>query len=587
MSACLACREEAPEAPIPASEYTKPEAPPSYAAAPDAAVQKIAFADVTVEAGIDFMHVTGAFGQKWMPETTGGGGALFDYDGDGHTDVLLVNSGYWPGHEPERAKATSRLYRHRGDKLAFEDVTEMSGLSRLSCYGMGAAIADYDGDGDDDIYVTAVGANHLLRNDAGKFVDVTKQAGVAYSKDAEKGSPWEWSTGSVWVDYDRDGDLDLFVANYVRWTPETDLWATLDGTNKSYASPQQYEGTTCTMFRNEGGTSGPRFVDVTEEAGLLNPAGKSLSVVADDFNDDGWPDLVVTNDTQPNFLYVNNRDGTFKDEALLAGVAYDENGLARAGMGVSVTDVSNSGVRAIAIGNFSGEPLSLYTQAGGGTFIDRAGATRVAKETTAVLTFGVQFADLNLDGYEDLVLANGHIEPDIAKVKEGVTFAQPVQFFVNNRQGRFVEVSESTGTAAAAPMVGRCAATADLDDDGDLDVLLTANGDRPRLLRNDTVSAGKAVRVRLQQDGHNRTAIGARLTATIGEMRVVRYVTRGGSYLSQSELTATFGLGEADKIDHLTIRWPDGTAQQIDKLPAGATYTIDHTNGVTTRDSFR
>ena len=587
MGGGLACREEANEAPIPASEYTKPEAPPDYAVAPDAVVQTVAFADVTDEAGIDFTHVTGAFGQKWMPETMGGGGALFDYNGDGHTDILLINSGHWRGHEPDGASATSRLYRHRGDRLAFDDVTDASGLSNLSCYGMGAAIADYDGDGDEDIYVTAVGANHLLRNDAGKFVDVTDEAGVAYGQGAAKEAPWEWSTGSVWVDYDRDGDLDLFVANYVRWTPETDLWTTLDGTTKSYATPQQYKGATCTMFRNEGGASGPSFVDVTEEAGLLNPDGKSLSVVVDDFNDDGWPDLVVTNDTQPNFLYVNNTDGTFTDEALFAGVAYDENGLARAGMGVSVADVTNSGPRAIAIGNFSGEPLSLYTQAGGGTFIDRAGATRVARPTTAVLTFGVRFADLNLDGYEDLVLANGHIEPDIAKVKEGVTFAQPVQLFVNNRQGRFVDVSAPAGTAAVAPMVGRCAATADLDDDGDLDVLLTANGGKPRLLRNDTAPAGKAVRVRLRQGGHNQAAIGARLTATIGDMRVVRFVTTGGSYLSQSELTATFGLGAAEKIDRLTIRWPNGTSQQIDNLPAGATHTIDPKSGVTASESFR
>ncbi|MFQ5495804.1 MAG: FG-GAP repeat domain-containing protein, partial [Phycisphaerae bacterium] len=429
-----ACKEETRETPVPVTQYIRPDAAPTYSPPGNTIRVDVAFADVTASSGVRFQHTTGAFGKKWMPETMGGGGGFFDYNGDGLPDILLVNSTYWPGHEPNGASPhgrapASRLFRNLGGGR-FEDVSTAAGLAKLSCYGMGAAMADYDGDGDADVLLTAVGKNHLLRNDGGRFVDVTDAAGVGFSTCDGAASAWEWSTGAVWVDHDRDGDLDLFVANYVTWTPETDIWTTLDGKTKSYATPQQYAGATCVLFRNDGDGT---FTDVTKPAGLFNADGKSMSVLTDDFNDDGWPDLVVTNDTQPNFLYINNTDGTFTDQALSAGVAYDENGLARAGMGVSATDLTNQGSRSIAIGNFSGEPLSLYTQTDGRTFVDLAGATRLSRPTNRVLSFGVLFADLNLDGFDDLLLANGHIEPSIAAVREGWTFAQPPQLFLNNR----------------------------------------------------------------------------------------------------------------------------------------------------------
>jgi len=581
------CKEEKPVQAVPVASYIQPDTPPTYASPRGDEKSDLRFTDVTKPAGIEFTHITGAFGKQWMPETMGGGGAFFDYDGDGGPDILLVNGTYWPGHASKGPAPSSKLYHNRGDGI-FEDASESSGISKLNGYGMGAAIADYDGDGDEDIYITAVGKNHLLRNDGGRFTDVTDEASVGFSTCNGQASEWEWSTGATWVDYDRDGDLDLFVANYVQWTPETDLWTTLDGKNKSYATPQQYKGATCVLFRNDGDGT---FVDATKNAGVFNPEGKSLSVVADDFNDDGWPDLFVTNDTQPNFLYINNADAKspgFTDRALSAGVAYDEVGLARAGMGVSVADVGNAGPRSIAIGNFAGEPLSLYTQVGVDTFVDQAGATRLSKPTDNVLTFGVLFADFNLDGYDDLMLANGHIEPSIASVRKGWSFAQPIQLFLNNRAGRFVDISSEAGDTFASPMVGRCVASADIDGDGDLDVLVTANGGSPRLLRNDQPGDAHSIRVKLVGKGKNLAAIGSRLRAKIGPMTVTRYVTTGGSYLSQSELTATFGLGAATAIDDLEIRWPDGLIEKVESLPAdaigGVTYTIKQGQGVVRTD---
>ncbi len=570
------CKKQPVEQPVAAREYIQPDTPPTYAAPRGATEADVTFTDITAAAGVRFTHVNGAFGQKWMPETMGGGGGFFDYDGDGWPDIFLVNGGYWPGHEQSGPAPTSKLYRNRRDGT-FEDVTEASGTAQLSTYGMGFAAADFDGDGDNDLYITAVGKNHLLRNDAGKFVDVTDEAGVGFSTCNGPASPWEWSTGVVWVDYDRDGDLDLFVCNYVAWTPQTDIWSTLDGKTKSYSTPQPYDGATSVLFRNEGNGT---FRDVSKQAGVFNPAGKSLGVVVDDFNNDGWPDLVITNDTQPNFLYINNQDGTFTDRALSAGLAYDENGLARAGMGVTVADLDNRGPKSIAIGNFSGEGLSLYTQTRMEAFLDRAGATRVSKPTETALTFGLLFADFNLDGFEDLILANGHIEPEIEHIRKTWEFAQKSQLFLNNRAGQFVEITDRAGPPFQSKLVGRSVAAADIDGDGDLDVLLTANGGSPKLLRNDRPTDAKVVRVRLIGAGKNTNAVGATLRAEIAGVTQTRFVSTGGSYLSQSELTATFGLGSATSVTRLTIRWPDGSQAECPNLAAGSLYTVQQGAGV-------
>ncbi len=596
------CKKEASPPPIAAAEYIQPDAPPVYAPPKGAAAGEVTFADITEHAGIRFTHITGAFGEKWMPETMGGGGGFFDYDNDGWADVLLVNSTYWPGHvasplvgdadsaaaPPTRGGATptppvSRLYRNRRDGT-FEDVTSATGLAEVSCYGMGFAAADYDGDGDPDVYITAVGKDRLLRNDEGKFTDVTDSASVGFSAAAGAAHPWEWSTGAAWLDNDRDGDLDLFVCNYVQWTPETDIWATLDGKTKSYSTPQPYQGASNAIFRNNGDST---FADVTKQVGVFNPEGKSLGVVTDDFNDDGWPDLFVSNDTQPNFLYINNQDGTFTDRALSAGVAYDEAGLTRAGMGVAVANLDNRGPKSIAIANFSGEPVSLYTQVAGDTFVERAGATRLSKPTTESLKFGLVFADFNLDGFEDLMLANGHIEPEIERVRENWTFAQRPQLFLNNRAGQFVETTDKAGPPLASKLVGRALATADIDHDGDLDVLITANGGSPKLLRNDQPRGANVVRIRLIGHGKNPDAIGASLRAEIGDAVQTRYITTGGSYLSQSELTATFGLAGEQAIRRLSVRWPRGSQTEFENLAAGKLHIIHRDNGLIRSESLR
>ncbi len=571
-----ACGPEEPSEPAPKPEYTKPAA--DYAVGrgrKEAPV--VRFVDVTREAGLEFRHETGARGDKWMPETMGSGCALFDYDGDGWLDVLLVNSEGWGGE-----KALGKLYRNLGNGT-FADATERAGLD-FSVYGMGATIADYDADGDPDIYLTTLGPNLLLRNDAGRFVDVAQEAGVAgavWRDDAGNENP-EWSTGAAWVDVDGDGWLDLLVTNYVRWSASTDIYTTLDGKGKSYATPQQYPGSTPRLYRNLGEG---RFEEITEEAGLLLPEGKSMGVAMTDFEDDGRIDLVVTNDTQPNFLLQNIGGGRFAERGLAAGIGYDETGRARAGMGVDITSVANDGVLSIAIGNFSREALSLYRQAGGEVFVDAAGKARLMQATLQPLTFGLRFFDYDLDGYQDLILANGHIEPEINSTQKEIEYRQPPQLFWNTGEGRMVEVSEQTGGPFVKPVVARGLSVGDIDADGDLDVLLTTNGGPAYLLRNEGPT-GRVVELDLTGKAPNRDAIGAKVTAQVGEQEQVFMVRTGSSYLSHSPMTLTVGLGAAEQIDRLEIRWPDGTVEALEQLAAGARYEIAQGEGIVGKRAF-
>lgn len=559
----LACADAEPavdESP----EYTRPA---STTVPGDRAQTAIRLTDITAEAGIDFVHATGAFGEKWMPETMGSGVVFLDYDTDGWPDIFLVNGTGWSGRSEDRG-ATSRLYRNQGDGTFF-DVTARAGLDR-PIYGMGAAAADFDGDGDPDLYVTAVGDNRLYRNDGGRFTDVTAATGTAGNTPGATGAAW--STAAAWFDADGDGWLDLFVCNYVQWTPETDLFTTYDGVNKGYATPLNYHGESCRLLANR---EGRRFDDVTAASGLENPEGKSLGIVTDDFNGDGWIDIAIANDAYQNFLYLNQGDGTFRDAALAAGVAFDEFGRARAGMGIDVADVTNRGRLSIGIGNFSNEPVALYTQigrrAGEALFQDLAGAARITRATMLPLTFGLRFADLDLDRYPDLILGNGHIEPDIQSVEADVSFAQQPILFLNDRRGGFVDVSALVGGGFEEPIVARGIATADIDRDGDLDLLITTNGGAPKLFRNDLPPSGATwIRVILEGDPPNREAIGALVQVFVaGQAQRFRIAT-SSSYLSQSETNPVLaGLGGAPVADSVVVLWPRGRTSRHGEVVAG------------------
>lgn len=548
------CAEKEMESQIAPEQYTAP----SYTDISDESESiAIDLVDIAKAAGINFVHENGAFGKKWMPETMGSGGGFLDYNGDGLPDILLVNSKPWrEGSYSSSGSTTLALYQNLG-AAKFKNVTNSAGLD-VSLYGMGCAFADYDADGDVDIYLTAVGANKLLRNDGGVFYDVTDAARVS-GNDADAGVPPAWSTSAAWLDYDGDGWLDLFVCNYVKWTPETDIFTTLDGKNKSYATPEQYQGETSRLYRNLGDG---RFEGATEKAGVFNPEGKSLGVAIADFNDDGWPDLAIANDTQPNFLYLNQRDGSFENIALQAGIAYDEVGRARAGMGIDIADLANDGKLSIAIGNFAREPISLYTQIDQTLFQDRAGAARITRPSLLNLTFGLLFADLDLDGYQDLLTANGHIEPAINAVQQDIAFAQSPQLFHNNRAGQLVDITEQLSSSFREPTVARGLASADIDEDGDLDILLTVNAGSPRLFRND-LPAGQAnwLKILLRGKHPNQQAFGTKITIYAGDLRQSRLVRTGSSYLSQSDISKhTFGLGAAGQADSILVRWPTTNA---------------------------
>ena len=577
VSLLFACGEDEIQAPAPAPEYTRAPTADYAVGRGQQEAPAVRFVEAAAVAGIAFVHDNGARGDRWMPETMGSGCAFFDYDGDDLLDVLLVNSGGWHGEQ-----APSKLYRNLGDGT-FADVSVQAGLD-FAVYGMGVSVADYDADGDADIYLTTLGPNLLLRNDGGRFVDVAKQAGVAgvmWRDDAGNENP-EWSTGAAWLDVDGDGWLDLLATNYIRWSPGTDIYTSLDGKEKSYATPQQYPGSTPRLYRNLGDG---RFAEITEAAGLLLPGGKSMGVAMTDFESDGLVDLVITNDTQPNFLLHNLGGGRFEERGLAAGIGYDETGRARAGMGVDIASVENDGVLSIAIGNFSREALSLYRQAAGAVFVDAAGKARLVQSTLRPLTFGLRFFDYDLDGLQDLILANGHIEPDINAVQKEINYEQVPQLFWNAGAGQLLDASEKTGGLFLQGLVARGLAVGDFDADGDLDVLMSSNGGPAYLLRNEGPT-GNAVALDLTGKTPNLDAIGARVKATVGEQLQTRMVRTGSSYLSHSPLTLTFGLGAAQQIDSLEIRWPDGSVEQLPSIAAGARYDIAQGQGIVGSAAF-
>jgi enediyne biosynthesis protein E4 len=529
------------------------------------------FVDVTGVAGIKFRHQSGAAGRKYLPETMGSGGAFLDADGDGWLDVFLVNSKHWP--KAGRARTRHALYRNNGNGT-FSDATAASGLG-VEMYGMGVAAADYDNDGRLDIYVTGLDGNRLFRGTGpGTFADVTARAGVGAGG---------FSTSAAWLDYDTDGRLDLFVARYVEWSIDKDLHCTLDGKTKSYCTPESYKGQSGILYRNRGDGT---FEDVTRTAGLHDPAAKALGVALLDYDADGALDLFVANDTQPNRLYRNRGNGMFVDVATTAGIAFNEAGVARAGMGVDAADVDGSGRASLVIGNFSNEMMALYVNEGNGLFIDEAPTSTIGRASLLKLTFGCFFFDYDLDGLLDIFAANGHVADDISRVQPRVSYAQPPHLFRQTAKRRFEDMTARAGSDFARPMVARGAAYGDYDRDGDPDLLVTTNNGPARLLRNDGPPAS-AVRVALRGRTSNRDAIGAKVTIRLKDgTRRSLMVKTGSSYLSQSELPLTFGLGPSGAIESAEIAWPGGRAEKLGAIAGGQTVVVEEGRGIVERIPF-
>lgn len=551
-----------PKAVIPSA--SRAVALPAVRTAPAQQLPTIKWTDITESSGIHFRHVSGAAGEKLLPETMGGGCAFFDYDGDGDQDLFLLNSQAWPwnGGKP----SPSVLYANDGHGH-FTDVTEYAGLTG-SLYGMGVACGDYDNDGKVDLFLSGVGANRLYHNLGGRFEDVTNTAGVV-------GTVQDWNSCCGWFDFDRDGDLDLFVGKYIAWTRELDLAQDfrLDGGQRAYGRPQGFAGAFPSLYRNDGDG---KFTDVAEAAGLHAknaatgvPIAKSLGVTFGDLDQDGWMDILVANDTVQNLLFWNRGNGKFEEIGAISGIAFDAQGQARGAMGIDLADFRNNGTWGVAIGNFANEMTALYVAPKSQLqFTDEAVSSGLGPATRLTLTFGVVFLDADLDGRLDLFSANGHLENEINKVQASQHYKQPPQLFWNcgpESPTEFVLLKEEqTGPDLPRPMVGRGAAAADIDGDGDQDLIITAVDDSPRLLRNDQQSGNHWTRVKLVGRKVNRDGIGARVLVTLPDGTIhTQQVMPTRSYLSQCELPITFGLGTGSAISDLTVIWADGSKQVV------------------------
>jgi len=511
-------------------------------------ISNIEFSDVTKSVGLEnFFHDNGSFGKMWFPEQMGSGGGFIDYNNDGWLDILLIGGGAWKDYT-KRDIQTLWLYKNNANGT-FSNVTAETGLGQINTYGLGVAAADYDNDGDQDIYLTTLDRNILLNNNEGYFVNVSKNAGL--------GNTLDWSSSAVFFDADNDGWLDLYVGNYAIWSPLSDLWCSLDSKTKVYCPPEMYTGLPSKFYHNNrDGT----FSDYTKKAGFLPAPGKSLGAVLMDYNDDGWLDLAVANDGERDLLYKNNGDGVFDEIGTELGMAYGENGEARAGMGIDAGVVDSSGNTTIFIGNFSNEMVGVYSYSGKGWFNDRSAISKIGRPSFLSLTFGLMLFDVDMDSDLDLFIGNGHVYPERTKNQDGISYKQASQLFINNGNGLFAIANEKVSGVLNNEMVVRGVAVGDYDKDGDLDLLLTENNGPAHLWRNDTEQKNY-LRVNLMGIDSNKDGIGSKVLLYIGGYKMERLIRTGSSYLSQSEITATFGLGEHQKIDSLFVCWPSGNKE--------------------------
>ena len=529
----------------------------------------VQFVDVTEEAGIHFRHVNGAEGAYRLPETLGSGGAFFDADNDGNLDIYLVNSGHWhdsPHNLTERATSASALYQNNGDGT-FTDITATAGVSNSGNYGQGATCADYDNDGDMDLYVTNFGANVLYRNNGdGTFTDATAHAGVG---DAA------WSSSAAFLDYNNDGHLDVFVVNYLVYSLDVPYRPCGEGETHTYCHPSLFEGAPDTLYRNNGDGT---FTDVSQEAGVGGIGGmfhgKGLGVVSADFNNDGAPDVYVANDDTRNDFFYNNGDGTFSEISLLAGCAYSFNGVAQAGMGVAAGDYNGDGWLDIFVTNLSYETNALYRNNGDGTFTDIIYEAHLGKESYLFVGFGTGFFDADNDGWLDIFIANGHIIDTIEETHDVLTYRQPNQMFRNQGNGTFQEVSGTAGTYFQRAAVSRGTLFGDYDNDGDVDILVTQSNGPATLLRNETGTQHNWIRIKTVGVISNRDGGGARVTLTSGGHTQIQEVTPSGSYLCSHDARLHFGLGTNPRVDRLEIRWQSGVVQVFEGLPANQEHII-------------